>query len=678
MTKEQAKDRIEFLRNEIKKHDYLYYVVNEPIISDKEYDLLFRELYDLEQKYPEFLSIDSPTQKVGGEPLKEFKTVIHDEPMLSLTNTYSRNEVQEFINRTIKSIGNEIEFVAELKIDGVALSVKYVNGVLLQGATRGDGTTGDDITENVKTIKGLPLSIDLSNFKEFDLSSFEVRGEAYIRNDDFAKINEERKELGEKLYANPRNTTAGTLKLLNPKLVAKRKVRIFTYYLLTKNKIFSTHYQNLELLKKLGFPVNPAYKICKNLDEIFEFIEYWKSERHKLPFQTDGIVIKVNSLQQQELLGTVARSPRWAIAYKYDAEKVETKVLDIKLQVGRTGAITPVAELEPVFLAGSTISRATLNNFDYLKELDVRIYDIVTIEKGGDIIPKIVSVNKDARTANSKPFEVPETCPCEYKTKLVKYPDEANIYCVYNECPWQIRKKLEHFTSREAMDIEGLGEKIIDKLVSLNFLKNAADIYYLKNYKDELLKLENFGQKSVENLLNAIENSKNKPLDKFIYALGIRYVGIEAAKTLAKNVANIDELAHKTYDELLLIEEIGEKTAQSIINYFSNPENIQLINRLKEFGLNPKSLKKEENNSTNYLKDKTFVFTGELKSMTRNEASAKIEELGGKETSSVSKKTSFVVVGDNPGSKYQKALELGVRILNEEQFLNLINLKDSL
>jgi len=678
MTKEQAKDRIEFLRNEIKKHDYLYYVVNEPIISDKEYDLLFRELYDLEQKYPEFLSIDSPTQKVGGEPLKEFKTVIHDEPMLSLTNTYSRNEVQEFINRTIKSIGNEIEFVAELKIDGVALSVKYVNGVLLQGATRGDGTTGDDITENVKTIKGLPLSIDLSNFKEFDLSSFEVRGEAYIRNDDFAKINEERKELGEKLYANPRNTTAGTLKLLNPKLVAKRKVRIFTYYLLTKNKIFSTHYQNLELLKKLGFPVNPAYKICKNLDEIFEFIEYWKSERHKLPFQTDGIVIKVNSLQQQELLGTVARSPRWAIAYKYDAEKVETKVLDIKLQVGRTGAITPVAELEPVFLAGSTISRATLNNFDYLKELDVRIDDIVTIEKGGDIIPKIVSVNKDARTANSKPFEVPETCPCEYKTKLVKYPDEANIYCVYNECPWQIRKKLEHFTSREAMDIEGLGEKIIDKLVSLNFLKNAADIYYLKNYKDELLKLENFGQKSVENLLNAIENSKNKPLDKFIYALGIRYVGIEAAKTLAKNVANIDELAHKTYDELLLIEEIGEKTAQSIINYFSNPENILLINRLKEFGLNPKSLKKEENNSTNYLKDKTFVFTGELKSMTRNEASAKIEELGGKETSSVSKKTSFVVVGDNPGSKYQKALELGVRILNEEQFLNLINLKDSL
>jgi len=678
MTKEQAKDRIEFLRNEIKKHDYLYYVVNEPIISDKEYDLLFRELYDLEQKYPEFLSIDSPTQKVGGEPLKEFKTVIHDEPMLSLTNTYSRNEVQEFINRTIKSIGNEIEFVAELKIDGVALSVKYVNGVLLQGATRGDGTTGDDITENVKTIKGLPLSIDLSNFKEFDLSSFEVRGEAYIRNDDFAKINEERKELGEKLYANPRNTTAGTLKLLNPKLVAKRKVRIFTYYLLTKNKIFSTHYQNLELLKKLGFPVNPAYKICKNLDEIFEFIEYWKSERHKLPFQTDGIVIKVNSLQQQELLGTVARSPRWAIAYKYDAEKVETKVLDIKLQVGRTGAITPVAELEPVFLAGSTISRATLNNFDYLKELDVRIDDIVTIEKGGDIIPKIVSVNKDARTANSKPFEVPETCPCEYKTKLVKYPDEANIYCVYNECPWQIRKKLEHFTSREAMDIEGLGEKIIDKLVSLNFLKNAADIYNLKNFREHLLKLENFGQKSVENLLNAIENSKNKPLDKFIYALGIRYVGIEAAKTLAKNVANIDELAHKTYDELLLIEEIGEKTAQSIINYFSNPENIQLINRLKEFGLNPKSLKKEENNSTNYLKDKTFVFTGELKSMTRNEASAKIEELGGKETSSVSKKTSFVVVGDNPGSKYQKALELGVRILNEEQFLNLINLKDSL
>lgn len=678
MTKEQVKDRIDYLRNEIKKHDYLYYVANEPIITDKEYDLIFRELQDLEQKYPEFITIDSPTQKVGGEPLKEFKTVIHTEPMLSLANTYSRSEVQEFINRIIKSIGDEIEFVAELKIDGVALSVKYVDGILVQGATRGDGTTGDDITENVKTIKGLPLSIDLSNFKEFDLSSFEVRGEAYIRNDDFAKINEERKELGEKLYANPRNTAAGTLKLLNPKIVASRKVRIFTYYLLTKNKIFSTHYQNLELLKKLGFPVNPAYKLCKNLEEIFEFIEYWRAERHKLPFQTDGIVIKVNSLEQQELLGTIARSPRWAIAFKYDAEKVETKVIDIKLQVGRTGAITPVAELEPVFLAGSTISRATLNNFDYLKELDVRINDIVLIEKGGDIIPKIVSVNKDLRTIDSKPFEVPEYCPCEFKTKLVKYSDEANVYCVYNECPWQIRKKIEHFTSREAMDIEGLGEKIIDKLVSLNFLKNAADIYNLKNYKDELLKLENFGQKSVENLLNAIENSKNKPLDKFIYALGIRYVGQEAAKTLAKNVANIDELAHKTYDELLLIEEIGEKTAQSIINYFSNPENIQLINRLKELGLNPKSIKKEENNYTNFLKDKTFVFTGELKSMTRTEASAIIEQLGGKETSSVSKKTSYVVVGDNPGSKYQKALELGVTILNEEQFLNLVNLKDSL
>lgn len=676
MTKEQVKDRIDYLRNEIKKHDYLYYVANEPIITDKEYDLIFRELQDLEQKYPEFITIDSPTQKVGGEPLKEFKTVIHTEPMLSLANTYSRSEVQEFINRIIKSIGDEIEFVAELKIDGVALSVKYVDGILVQGATRGDGTTGDDITENVKTIKGLPLSIDLSNFKEFDLSSFEVRGEAYIRNDDFAKINEERKELGEKLYANPRNTAAGTLKLLNPKIVASRKVRIFTYYLLTKNKIFSTHYQNLELLKKLGFPVNPAYKLCKNLEEIFEFIEYWRAERHKLPFQTDGIVIKVNSLEQQELLGTVARSPRWAIAFKYDAEKVETKVIDIKLQVGRTGAITPVAELEPVFLAGSTISRATLNNFDYLKELDVRINDIVLIEKGGDIIPKIVSVNKDLRTIDSKPFEVPEYCPCEFKTKLVKYSDEANVYCVYNECPWQIRKKLEHFTSREAMDIEGLGEKIIDKLVSLNFLKNAADIYNLKNYKDELLKLENFGQKSVENLLNAIENSKNKPLDKFIYALGIRYVGQEAAKTLAKNVANIDELALKSFDELILIDEIGEKTAQSIINYFSNPENIQLINRLKELGLNPKSIKKEENNYTNFLKDKTFVFTGELKSMTRTEASAIIEQLGGKETSSVSKKTSYVVVGDNPGSKYQKALELGVTILNEEQFLNLVNLKD--
>jgi len=676
MTKEQAKDRIEYLRSEIKKHDYLYYVANEPIISDKEYDLLFRELQDLEQKYPEFLTIDSPTQKVGGKPLKEFKTVIHDEPMLSLANTYSRNEVQEFINRTIKSIGDNTEFVAELKIDGIALSVKYVNGVLVQGATRGDGTTGDDITENVRTIKGLPLSLDLSNFKELDLSNFEVRGEAYIRNDDFAKINEERKELGEKLYANPRNTTAGTLKLLNPKIVAKRKVRIFTYYLLTKNKIFSTHYQNLELLKMLGFPVNPAYKLCKNLEEIFEFIEYWKAERHKLPFQTDGIVIKVNSLEQQELLGTVARSPRWAIAFKYDAEKVETKVLDIKLQVGRTGAITPVAELEPVFLAGSTISRATLNNFDYLKELDVRINDIVLIEKGGDIIPKIVSVNKDARSTDSKPFEMPIYCPCENKTKLVKYPDEANIYCVFNECPWQIRKKIEHFTSREAMDIEGLGEKIIDKLVSLNFLNNVADIYNLKNFKDELLKLENFGQKSVDNLLNAIENSKNKPLDKFIYALGIRYVGQEAAKTLANNVVNIDELTHKTYDELLLIDEIGEKTAQSLINYFSNPENIELLNRLKEFGLYPKSIKKEVNNNSNLFKDKTFVFTGELKSMTRNEASAKIEELGGKETSSVSKKTSYVVVGDNPGSKYKKAIELGVTILNEEQFLNLINLKD--
>jgi DNA ligase (NAD+) len=661
-------ERIIELRELIDKYDEAYYQNSESLITDKEYDLLFKELQHLEQKHPEMLSKDSPTQRVGGKPQTEFLTIAHKKPMLSLANTYSREEVLEFDERIKKLLEtDDYEYFCELKFDGVALSVIYKDGLLDTGVTRGDGFNGDNITQNVKTIRDLPLKI-----KNKILSDFEIRGEVYMREDDFIRFNKAKEEKGEKTYANPRNTTAGSLKLLDSREVAKRNLRMFTYYLDTDEIQLNSHSENIDLLKQMGLTVSPYSRLCRNTDEVFNFIDEYQKIRNTLPFQIDGVVIKINSLKQQQELGFVARSPRWAIAYKYEAEQAETKLNDIQLQVGRLGTITPVAKLEPVFLAGSTISNATLHNIDYITERDIRIGDTVIIEKGGDVIPKVVRPVLSLRKEDSKEYEMPEYCPCEKKTKLIRPEGEANYYCNNPECPWQLRKRIEHFVSRNAMDIEGLGEKVVEQFTELGFFKNISDIYELKNHKEQILKLDRWAEKSVDNLLNAIEKSKEKPFEKVLYAIGIRFIGQGGAKILARNFAEIDELANADKEKLTSINEIGEKMADSIIDFFKDEKQTNIVRKLMNAGLNFKSSYEQKSESEMPLLGKTFVFTGELESMTRNEAGEKVEALGAKNTKSVSKKTNFVVVGANPGSKAKKAEDLGIAILDEQQFLEML------
>jgi DNA ligase (NAD+) len=502
--------------------------------------------------------------------------------------------------------------------------------------------------------------------------NFEVRGEAYMNIADFDSINSDRLIAGEKLYANPRNTTAGSLKLLDSSIVAKRKIRVISYYLRTDDISLNSHSEGLEYLAKLGFKVNPGYKVCNNIDEIFDFINFWENERHKLEFQIDGIVIKVNSLTKQNELGMVARSPKWAIAYKYETESVETLLKDITIQIGRTGSVTPVAELEPVLLAGSTISRATLHNYDYIKELDIRIGDTVSIEKGGEVIPKVVKVIKELRNIDSKEYIFPEFCSCEKKSPLLRIEGEANHYCLHNECPWQIRRAIEHFASRDALDIEGLGEKVIEQFVELGFIKNITDIYRLKDFREDILKLDRWGEKSVDNLLLAIEKSKQKSFEKVLYGIGIRFIGQGGAKLIASNFHSIDNLLKSTKEDLIKVREIGDKMADSIVSFFKDEKNINIIESLRKFGL--KLIADEETTKifNENISGKTFVFTGELSSMSRTNATKIVESFGGKEVKSVSKNTDFVVVGDSPGSKFEKAQKLGVKILNETEFLALL------
>ena len=670
-----AFDRINELRELIRKYDYAYYVESQPLISDYEYDKLYKELEELEKQYPEFYDKNSPTQRIGEQPLKEFRSVVHTIPMLSLANTYTKEEILDFERRVIDILGSQtVKYVTELKYDGLAVSIIFRDGTFELAATRGDGIKGDDVTANIKTIKNLPLKVHEVYYKGEKLQNFEVRGEIYMLESDFLKINEERIENDEKPYANPRNLASGTLKSLDPNYVATRPLKLVTYYLFSEEVQLESQFENIELLKKLGFPVGYSYKLCENIEEVFEYIELWDKQRSSLPFQIDGIVIKVDSLKQQEILGTIARSPRWAIAFKYEPEKSETKLLDITLQVGRTGVVTPVAELEPVFLAGSTISRATLHNYDYIKEKDIRIGDIVIIEKGGDVIPKVSGVVTEKRTQDTKQYVFPEICPCELKSPLVRPEGEANFYCNNPECPWQIRKRIEHFASRNAMNIEGLGEKIIDRLVSLGMLKNIADIYELHKYRDELIKLEKFGEKSVENLINSIELSKKQSFNRVIFALGIRFIGEGASNILALNFKNIENLRKATFEDLISIHEIGTKMAQSVVSFFNDPKEQEIIDRLLAYGVNFSMSDEELTMASNKLAGQTFVLTGELSSMTRNEAKQKIEALGGKVTSSVSKNTDYVVVGENPGSKYNNALKLGVKVINEAEFIeNILN-----
>jgi DNA ligase (NAD+) len=660
-------ERVEELRRQIREHDYRYYVLAEPIISDFEYDMLMRELIELERQYPELVTPDSPTQRVGGAPTKEFPTVTHPVPMLSLNNAFTIEEIRDFDRRVAELLeGEKYRYVAELKFDGVAVRLKYENGILVLGATRGDGVQGDDITNNIKTIRSIPLRLINPDEKFLNI---EVRGEVYMNKVDFEKLNEERERLGEKIFANPRNATAGTLKLQDPKLVAQRPLRFFAYYLMAEGVELESHYENLQILKRLGFPVCEHVKLCESIDEVIEFWRYWEERRDELPYEIDGIVVKVDSIRQQEILGAIAKSPRWAIAFKFTPRQAQTKLIGITLQVGRVGTITPVAELQPVPLGGVIITRATLHNEDYIKEKDIRVGDTVIVERSGEVIPKIVGVVLEKRPPDAVPFVFPKNCPV-CGGPIERPVGEANYYCENPECPAQVRARIEHFASRGAMDIEGLGEAIVDKLVTLGFLKNYADIYDLHKHKAKLVRIEGFGEKSVQNLLNSIENSKKQPFHRVLYALGIRYVGSETAKLLADAFGSIDKLMNASVEQISSVYGIGPRIAESVYKFFHDERNLELIKRLKEAGLNFEV--KPEEKAKKKLAGKTFVFTGTLKNFTREEAKEKVEELGGKVSNSVSRKTDYVVVGENPGSKYDKARQLGVKIITEEEFLELI------
>lgn len=669
--KKTLQQRIEELRKLITQYDYEYYVLAQPQISDYEYDKLLAELIQLESENPNLITPDSPTQRVGSDLNNEFKTIVHQVPMLSLSNTYSEDELLDFDRRAREGLPSieKVEYVCELKIDGVSVSLKYKNGLLDYAATRGDGTSGEDVTNNVKTIKSVPLSYPKKIAGKLKLDNIEVRGEIYMEVEAFKKMNAERELEGEKVFVNPRNSTAGTIKLLDSKQVAKRPLQIFTYFLFSNSDELLSHYENLKLLSGLGFRVNPNYKLCTSINDVLEFCKEWEEKRDTLPYEIDGVVVKVNSIKQQKILGSIAKSPRWAVAFKFKAKQAVTKLNKIVWQVGRTGTLTPVAELEPVFLAGSTISRATLHNMDEINRKDIREDDYVTIEKGGDVIPKVVSVDLLKREKNSKPVEIPDKCPV-CKSKLYQPEEEVAIYCENNSCPAQVKGRLSHFSARGAMDIEGLGDALINLFVEMEFLHDCADIYNLKNKREELINIERLGEKSVDNLLNSIEKSKEKPFDKVLFAIGIRYVGAGAAKKIADHFSKIDNLMKASEEEIEAIHEIGPSISKSIKRFFADQKNIKLIERLKKAGLKFSAEKKEP--ASNKLNGRSFVLTGTLSSMSRDEAKEIIIANGGSVVSSVSKNTNYVVAGESPGSKFDKAQKLGIAILSEEEFLKMI------
>ncbi|MDD8017587.1 MAG: NAD-dependent DNA ligase LigA [Bacteroidota bacterium] len=664
-TSVSAKQRIEKLREELRRHDYQYYTLDQPSISDFDYDRLMNELIELERQNPKLLTPDSPSQRVGGEPTKEFPTVTHEVPMLSLSNTYSEEELVDFDRRVREILGGQkYQFVAELKIDGVAISLVYQDGIFLRGATRGDGTQGDEITSNLRTVRSIPLRVTSGKGLP---KNFEVRGEIFMTKKDFEKMNEERAQAGEKLFVNARNSTSGTLKMQDPKIVAQRKLSMFTYFLRTNDITLKNHYENLQTLKKLGFVVNENIRLCKTIHDVKFFCEEWALKRSALPYDIDGVVVKVDSIQQQEELGAVAKSPRWAIAYKYPAQQMETKLNAITLQVGRTGTITPVAELEPVFVGGTTVSRATLHNEDYIKQLDIRIGDTVLVEKGGDVIPKVSGVNKKKRQKNSTTFSFSSKCP-ECGEKIFRPEDEAAYYCENFECPAQVRGRIEHFAQRRAMNIEGLGEAVIDLLVSENLIHNIADLYQLK--KENVASLERMGEKSAQNLLHGITASKELPFHRVLFGLGIRFVGEGVAKLLAENFTSMAQLKKVSHEELENIEGVGPRIAESVVRFFNDKHSVKLVERLTAAGLQMKAEKKKYGSSP--VSGKTFVLTGGLESLSRDEAKEMIESLGGKSASSVSKNTDYVIVGNDAGSKLQKAIELGIKRISEKEFLEMI------
>jgi len=678
MTLQEAKARHAKLVEEIRKHDYYYYVLAKPVISDREYDRLYHELVELEKKFPELVTPDSPTQRVGGAPLPEFKPVQHAVPMMSLDNTYSEGEVREFLNRVRRILPDEkLEWVVEPKVDGVAVSLRYENGQLVVGATRGDGVTGDDITANIKTIRSVPLVVRAS--PDTVPAVLEVRGEVYMTRAGFEKLNAERRAAGEELFANPRNAAAGSLKLLDPREVAKRPLDIVLYGLgqvagdRPKSKTPRTQVELLDWLKTLGFKTPERTWFCRSEPELFDAIAELDKVRRNFPYETDGAVIKLNSFDQQRRLGATAKAPRWAIAYKYAAEQAQTKLKGITVQVGRTGALTPVAELEPVFLAGSTISRATLHNEDYIRDKDIRIGDTVVIEKAGEVIPAVVGVVLEKRTGKETVFKFPKTCPeCGSKVAKEQTADAAEgavWRCLNPDCPAQIRGRIEHWCSRGAMDIEGAGDVLIAQLVKTGLVHDVADLYNLK--LEQVAALERMGEKSARNFLNAVEASKQRDMWRVLHGLGILHVGAGVAKALARHYATLDDLFAASAEELTMVEDIGAVIANSIVQWYSQDRNRRLIEKLRKAGINFTSSLYSERAGAGPFAGKTFVLTGTLASMTREQATAKIESLGGKVAGSVSKKTDFVVAGTDPGSKLDKARQLGVKVIDEAEFIKM-------
>ncbi|OGL48755.1 MAG: DNA ligase (NAD(+)) LigA [Candidatus Schekmanbacteria bacterium RIFCSPHIGHO2_02_FULL_38_11] len=667
MAIKNIKEKIEKLREEINYHNYRYYVLDDPEVSDAEYDALFRELKKLEERYPELVTPDSPTQRVGALPLEEFPKFTHSSQMLSLEDAFEEKDVLDFderIKRLLKT-SDDISYIAEPKIDGLAVNLVYENGTFICGATRGDGTTGEDITANLKTVKAIPLKMMKSD-RSFP-QRIEIRGEVYMSLKEFSNLNKLREKKREPLFANPRNAAAGSARQLDSKIIAERNLNVFFYGVGEKRGVdFKTQWEILETLKKWGFRINPEVKRCKPIDEVFRFYERIKEKREKLGYEIDGIVIKVDSLEFQERLGVRTRSPRWALAFKYEPQQAATQIEEIRVQVGRTGALTPVAILKPVRVGGVEVSRATLHNMDEIERKDVREGDTVIIQRAGDVIPEVLKPLVEKRNGREKKFKMPDKCPVCSST-VVK--DGAVHRCTGISCSAQIKELIRHFASRGAMDIEGLGEKLVDQLVEKGLVKNIADIYSLR--KEELAGLERMAEKSAQNIVDAIERSKGISFERFLYAMGIRLVGEFVSKLLARNFKNIDELKNTTEEELLKIEGIGPEVAASVINFFQQKGNLEVIRKILDKGVRIEEVTKRAGVREG-VSGKNFVFTGTLNSIKRDEAERKVEELGGKASSSVSRNTDCVVAGEEPGSKVKKAEELGVRIISEEEFLKLI------
>ena len=668
MSPQEAKKEIEQLTEKINYHNDLYYQKDRTQISDLEFDKLLEKLIQLEIEFPQLKDPNSPTQRVGGTITKEFATVYHKYPMLSLSNTYSEKELLDFDVRVAKALeGEAYEYFCELKFDGVSISLTYENGRLTRGVTRGDGVRGDDVTANVKTIRRIPLTVKGDAVPPV----FEVRGEVFLPKEAFLQLNKEREDIGEERYANARNTASGTMKMQDSAEVARRKLDCFVYYLLGDETGLDTHEESIHKLESWKFNVSPTYKKCKNIRDVLKYINHWETKRQDLPLETDGVVIKVNNLEQQQLLGYTAKSPRWAIAYKYKAQNMSTRLNGVSYQVGRTGAVTPVAELEPIFLAGTTVKRASLHNANEIARLDLHIGDYVFVEKGGEIIPKVTGVDTAKRAGDAKPVIYITKCP-ECGTKLVRVEGEAAFYCPnILGCPPQIKGRIEHFIQRKAMDIDSLGERTIHQLYELDLVKSPADLYDLK--REDILRLEGYKDKSVTNLLGGIENSKSVPFESVLFAIGIRYVGKTVAEKLARYFKSIDKIANASVEELLAAPEIGEKIAQSIYDFFRNPESLREIKRLELAGLRFQSDAREPEKESNVLEGKSFVISGTFEHYDREQLQEIILKNGGRLLSGVSGKLDYLVAGDNMGpSKLAKAEKLGVKIISEKEFEKLL------